>query len=94
MYRHKSIVLAVLFCICLAACPSVFAQVLKYTSKGAIDTSTLPPQPSMDWPFLKDLRKPMWTSHHWKARNAASDEANLSAGVAIVKSFADPEKLL
>lgn len=83
-----------LFCLSLVASPSVFAQVLQYTSKGAIDTSTLPPQPSMDWPFLKDLRKPMWTNHHWKARNAASDEANLSAGVTVVRSFADPEKLL
>ncbi|MDO5582080.1 MAG: hypothetical protein Q4G69_13205, partial [Planctomycetia bacterium] len=73
---------------------SIFAQVLKYNEKGGIDVSALPAQPSMNWPFLEDLKKPMWSDHHWKARKGSADEADLSSGVSLVFDFPDPEDLL
>jgi hypothetical protein len=46
-------------------------------------------QPPGEWKFINDLKAPMWTKHPWKNRPATNNEADLSHGVSIRKSFPD-----
>ena len=54
-----------------------------------------PAQPGEDtWTFVADLQSPLWSSHGWNSRAAASGEADLRAGVRIDAQFPDGEGLL
>ncbi len=55
----------------------------------------VPPQPSEEtWSFIDDLKAPMWTKHIWESAKVSNKHVNLSNGVTIKKSFADPNKRL
>ena len=55
----------------------------------------MPPQPGQDtWKFIKDLSSPLWTKHPWEIKDAGPQQADLSKGVNVRKSFPDPGKRL
>jgi hypothetical protein len=55
----------------------------------------VPPQPGEDrWSFIQDLKAPMWTRHAWKKEPPEAPHVDLSGGVHLQTSFADPKSRL
>lgn len=55
-----------------------------------LDPLTVPPQPPDETRyFIEDLKSPIWIKHPWIKPVAGADEADLSGGIAIQKTFKD-----
>ncbi|MBN2375824.1 MAG: hypothetical protein JXD22_05470 [Sedimentisphaerales bacterium] len=64
--------------------------------KGLVkNLAPLPAQPGEDtWKFVADLQSPLWSSHGWSPRAAASSEADLQGGISVDVQFPNHEELL
>ena len=80
----------------LAACGSCVGAIAQEVPEGLVKNLTsLPAQPGEDtWKFVADLQSPLWNSHGWSPRAAASGEVNLWGGVSIDAQFPDHKGLL
>jgi len=79
-----------------AACGNCVGARAQEAPDGIIkNLAPLPAQPGEDtWKFVADLQSPLWNSHGWSPRSAASGEANLQDGIRVDSQFPDPEGLL
>lgn len=80
----------------LAACGSCVGAMAQESPEGLVkNLAPLPAQPGEDtWKFVADLQSPLWNSHGWSPRKAASGEADLRSGIRVDAQFPDPEGLL
>lgn len=80
----------------LAACGSCVGVIAQEVPEGLVkNLAPLPAQPGEDtWKFVADLQSPLWSSHGWSQRVAASGEADLRGGVRVDAQFPDHEGLL
>ena len=78
-----------------AAEPSESGMRPQFPGRLLADIAPPPAQPGEDtWTFVTELQSPLWSSHGWSPRAAASDEADLRSGVRVDAQFPDSEGLL
>ena len=55
-----------------------------------------PPAPPdvSSWGFLRELRRPLWSSHGWQARAPRAGEISVVSGIVLEAHFPDPRGLL